>query len=285
VVLEELRSTLDDAGDVAHDRLSAAMFPDHPLGREILGTDESLRGLDVDALLAHHRSLFTASRLTVVASGGVRHDTMCRWADGLPVGVDGALVERSAPDAAVAGRTVTRHGAEQAHVEVGVRALPHGHPDRHALAVASQLLGGGPSSRLYLDIRDDRGLAYDVWSAVVSYTDAGLWSCGAATAPEEVGQVERLLLTHLEVLAQDGPAADEVAVAKGYLHGATELAMEDNGARAAWWAYNEMHHGGELDLDAELAALDAVTPGDVAGVVGRLLACGGGPHVSVVAPH
>jgi predicted Zn-dependent peptidase len=285
VVMEELRSSLDDAGDVAHDRLYAALFPGHPLGREILGSSESLDGLDLDGLLEHHGSLFTASRLTVVAAGGVRHDVMCEWAQTLPIGLDGAMVERSAPDGAVPGRTVTRHAAEQAHVEVGLRALPHGDPDRHALAVASQLLGGGPSSRLFLDIRDDRGLAYDVWSAVVSYTDAGLWLCGAATAPEEAAQVERLLVQHLEALAQDGPASDEVAIAKGYLRGATELAMEDNGTRAAWWAYNEIYHGGALDLEAELAALDGVTPADVAGVVGRLLTCGGGPHVSVVAPR
>jgi predicted Zn-dependent peptidase len=285
VVLEELRSTFDDAGDVAHDRLAAALFPGHPLGREILGTKESLDGLDVDALLQHHGSVVTASHLVVVAAGGVAHETMCRWAERLPIAGDGDVIERSAPGSALPGRTMTSHNAEQAHVEVGVRALPHGHPDRHALSVASQLLGGGPSSRLYLDIRDERGLAYDVWSAVVGYTDAGLWSCGAATAPEEAGKVERLLLEHLEALAQDGPADDEVAVAKGYLHGATELAMEGNGARAAWWAYNEMYHGGELDLDADLAALDAVTAADVAAVVGRLLACDGGPHVSVVTPR
>jgi predicted Zn-dependent peptidase len=270
---------------VAHDRLAAALFPGHPLGREILGTKESLDGLDVDALLQHHGSVVTASHLVVVAAGGVAHETMCRWAERLPIAGDGGVIERSAPGSALPGRTMTSHNAEQAHVEVGVRALPHGHPDRHALSVASQLLGGGPSSRLYLDIRDERGLAYDVWSAVVGYTDAGLWSCGAATAPEEAGKVERLLLEHLEALAQDGPADDEVAVAKGYLHGATELVMEGNGARAAWWAYNEMYHGGELDLDADLAALDAVTAADVAAVVGRLLACDGGPHVSVVAPR
>jgi predicted Zn-dependent peptidase len=285
VVLEELRSTLDDAGDVAHDRMCSALFPGHPLGREILGTKESLEGLDVGGLLEHHEWAVTAPRLVVVASGGVRHETMCRWADALPIAADGGAIERSAPGNPVAGRTMTPHNAEQAHVEVGLRALPHGHPDRHALSVASQLLGGGPSSRLYLDIRDERGLAYDVWSAVVGYTDAGLWSCGAATAPEEAGEVERLLLEHLEALAQHGPADDEVDVAKGYLRGATELAMEGNGARAAWWAYNEMYHGGDLDLDADLAELDSVTAADVAAVVGRLLACGGGPHVSVVRPR
>ena len=284
VVLEELRSTFDDAGDVAHDRLSAALFPNHPLGREILGTKESLGGFDVDALLQHHRALFTASHVVVVAAGGARHEAMCRWAETLPISQNGASVERSAPGNAVPGRTMTRHSAEQVHIEVGVRALPHGHADRHALAVASQLLGGGPSSRLYLDVRDERGLAYDVWSAVGSYTDAGLWSCGAATAPDEARQVEHLLVEHLEALAHDGPEGDEVAVAKGYLKGATELAMEDNGARAAWWAYNEMHHGGDLDLDAELAALEEVTAADVAAVVGNLLACGGGAHVSVVGP-
>jgi predicted Zn-dependent peptidase len=283
VVLEELRAADDDPADVADRQLTEALFPGHPLGREIMGSAESLGRLDVAGLVAYHAGRFCADGAVVASAGAVEHDRMCRWAAGLATAPETPAVDRRPPPPAAASRLVTERPTEQAHVEIGVRALPHGHPDRHALAVANHILGGGPSSALFLDVRDERGLAYDVWSAIASYTDTGLWTAGAAVAPAAAATVERLVVDHMERLAVDGPTEEEVVVARSYLIGSTELALDDHGSLSGWLGFGELYLGGARPVDGELAGLADVTPGDVRRVVAGLLGAAD-PVVSIVAP-
>jgi len=287
VVLEELRASADDHADTAHTALAEALFGDHALSREILGAPSTLAPLTVADLEAHHAAVVNPERVVVAAAGRIDHGALCRWIDGHRVeGPTGSLERRHVPPDGAGSRAETRRVTEQAHIEIGVRGLAHGHADRFVLAVADHLLGGGPSSRLFRDVREERGLAYDTWSAVETYTDTGIWACGAATAPHQAELVESLLRDHLERLANDGPTVEEVADARGYLAGVTELALERNGARAMRLAAGALYLGGVPDLDEELAELARVKPADVQRVAAALLAGAGpsGPSSSVVLP-
>jgi len=287
VVLEELRASVDDHAETAHSALSEALFGHHALSREILGSQSTLDELTVACLEAHHAAMVHPERVVVAAAGRIDHLALCQWIDGHRVeGPAGSFERRQVPSERACARTESRRVTEQAHVEVGVRGLEHGHADRFVLAVADHLLGGGPSSRLFRDIREERGLAYDTWSTTETYTDAGVWACGAATAPHQAELVEGLLRDHLERLATDGPTSDEVADARGYLSGVTELALERNGARAMRLAAGALYLGGVPDLDEELAALARVRPADVQRVAATLLGSAGpaGPSASLVLP-
>ncbi|MDQ3385503.1 MAG: insulinase family protein, partial [Actinomycetota bacterium] len=163
---------------------------------------------------------------------------------------------------------------EQVHLAVGVRALSRSDPDRVALAVANQALGGGLSSRLFQEIRERRGLTYSVYSDATAWSDAGALVVYAATAPARAAEVLGLLHAELDRLASGGISSRELEVAVGGLAGATVLGLEDSGSRMARIGKALLVDGAVLDLDELVARFVAVTTDDVARVVQRVLGSG-----------
>ena len=178
--------------------------------------------------------------------------------------------------------TVDRPG-EQTHIAMGWRSLPAGHPDRYALAVANQVLGGGLSSRLFQEIREKRGLAYSVWSSPSPASDAGQFTAYAGTAPEQATTVLELLDGEVgRLLVADGITEDERDIAVGYLTGSLVLGLEDTASRLGRIGGLMSTLGRVVPVDEDVAGLRAVTVADVAAVVERVL---GGPRsVAVVGP-
>jgi predicted Zn-dependent peptidase len=173
---------------------------------------------------------------------------------------------------------------EQAHLAVGIRALPKGDPDRFALAVANVVLGGGMSSRLFQSIREERGLAYSVYSYTGSYTDCGALVVYAGTAPARLGEVHGLIQAELDRLLADGITDSELRVAKGYLEGSTVLGLEDSGGCMSRIGKAVLVHGDVLSIDEVLARYRAVTRADVQRAVERVLGPGE-RSVAVVGPQ
>jgi predicted Zn-dependent peptidase len=283
VILDELAASLDTPDDRIHVLLAESVFPGHPLGREVIGSAETVRALDRDAIADFHARNYRAEDLVVAATGAIEHDEVLAWmTDRFSAGRSDGLVPRTPPETdPVPVATVDRPG-EQTHVALGWRSLVTGDPDRHALAVANQVLGGGLSSRLFQEIRENRGLAYSVWSAPSPASDAGLFTAYAGTAPEHAATVLELLDGEVARFVADGPTDEEVAIAIGYLSGSLVLGLEDTGSRLGRLGGLMSALGRVVSVEEDLELLAGVTVDDVRRAADRVLA---GPRsVAVVGP-
>lgn len=280
VIREELSAALDDPDDVAATALAEALYPRHPLGREVLGDETSLAALDETSLRSHHARFHRPRNLIVAAAGRVDHeqlvDVVSRWFDPSDDGGETPL-RTAVTDPVEPGRHIGHHG-EQCHLGLGWRAHAALHPDRYALAVLLHVLGDGPSSRLFRIIRDERGLAYEVDASNVVYSDTGTVVISTASAPRHRAEIERVIAGEIEDLAANGVASDELAVAVGYLRGATVLGLEDAGSRMARLAGGELV-GRTVPVGESLDGFEAVTSDDVSRVAAEILT---GPRAEVV---
>jgi len=288
VILEELAMADDDPADMAGERLFEAVFGEHPLGRPIGGSPESIRAARRDDVDRHYRANYRPRDLVVSIAGAVDHDraldrvTAALARAGWPTDAAPPVPRRDdRPVALVGGEAlqVVRRPLEQATVLLGLPGLAVGDDRRPALAVLNSVLGGGMSSRLFQEIRERRGLAYSVYSFAPSYSDAGLFGLYAGCTPGNAGDVARLMLDELAGLATDGITDDERRRALGQLGGAAALALEDSDTRMNRLGRAEITTGEFVDLDASLERVEAVTSDDVRSLAVHLLS---GPLSTVV---
>jgi predicted Zn-dependent peptidase len=277
VILEEIAMHDDDPSDVVHDAFARALFGDTPLGRPVIGSVDSVEGLSRDAVRRWYRSRYAVPSTVVVAAGGVEHHRlvrMVRKAFG-PL-LDGAAAP--APPRAAARPPATRsatqvedRATEQANVVLGTTALRRDDPRRAALQVLNVALGGGTSSRLFQRIREERGLAYSVYSSVASYADTGTFTVYAGCAPGKVDEVLGLVRDELDTVAARGLTDAEVARGKGALKGSLVLDLEDTGARMSRLGKAALLNDELLTADELLDRIAAVTPDDVRAVAADVL--------------
>jgi predicted Zn-dependent peptidase len=272
VILEELAAADDNPEDVVHMRLAESLFPGHPLGREVLGTEASIEGMSRDDIAGFHGEWYRPANLVVAAAGAVDHDDVCATLDGFAgAGPGGTAPQRAAPPGELVPEVIVRHPVEQAHLVLGWRTLDQDDPDRWPLAFANYALGGGTASRLFQEVREERGLAYTVFSSVSLNVDSGALTIYAATSPAKLPEVLAVIDDVVASLVADGITDAEQAVAMGYLEGSLELAQEDSGSRMARIGRSESARGSVLTLDEHLAKLRAVTVDDVHRVLRRVL--------------
>ncbi len=273
VILEELWAAMDTPEDLVHMLASDGVFPAHPLGREVLGDADTVRAMHRDDIAAFFERHYRPANLVVAAAGRVSHDEFCdAVATHLDLAAGGATPEREVPGEDVVPLHTHERPGEQVHLVLGWRGLPSGHDDRYALAVANQILGGGSSSRLFQTIREDRGLAYTVYSWIEAHSDAGMLGTYVGTSPGRSAEVLETLEAELAAIAAGGATDDEFRVAVGYLAGATELGLEDSGSRMGRIGRMLLSTGTVVDLDDQLARLRAVTIDEVDALLARLLA-------------
>ena len=283
VILEELAWSSDTPDDVVHSTLAESLFPGHPLGWEVLGTTDSVKALTVDDIRGFHRDWYRKANLVVSVVGPVDHDIVVDTVESALAGVAvGSQPVRSAPAAHVRSLVSTDRPIEQAHVALGWRGPSHDHPDRHALAVANQLLGGGWSSRLFQEVRERRGMAYAVFSSSGSFTDSGSLSVYAGTSPDRVTELLEVIDEQVSGLASGGPSPREVEVARGGFEGGTIIGLEDVGNRMTRLATSLTLRDRILDIDEYLAAIRAVEVEDVRRVLADIT--GAGRALSLVGP-
>jgi predicted Zn-dependent peptidase len=269
VILEELAMADDDPGDVVSERFFEAVLGEHPLGRPIGGSPETITAVTRDAVWSHYRSNYRPQDLVVTVAGAVDHDALVERVQaaleraGWDLGVDTAPVERRSAAAGVVERgsdlVLVDRAIEQVNVIVGSTALTALDNRRPTLAVLNSILGGGMSSRLFQEIREKRGLAYSVYSFSPGYSDAGLMGMYAGCSPAKVGQVVELMLAEFDKLARDGVTSEEMERARGQMSGASALALEDSDTRMSRLGRSEITLGEFQDLDESLRRLSLVT--------------------------
>jgi predicted Zn-dependent peptidase len=272
VILEELAWSADTPDDVVHQNLATGLFPDHPLGWEVLGSVESVRAMRPDDIRAFHDRWYRRANLVVAVVGAVDHDEICaRVDDGLASLAPGEAPSRRAPEAPVAPHQHALRNIEQAHVALGWRGLDQFDDDRFALAVANQLIGGGWSSRLFQEVREKRGMSYSVYSSMGSYVDSGTFSVYAGTSPERLDELVAVVEEQLADLVAHGPGEREMEVASGGFEGGTVLALEDAGSRMAQLATNLLVRDRVIEVPEYLEKVRAVTAADVQRVLAKVL--------------
>ncbi|WP_239028184.1 M16 family metallopeptidase [Pseudonocardia acidicola] len=282
VVLEEIAMRDDDPEDLLGELFDEVLFADHPLGRPVIGSEESIRGMSRETLHDFWRGEYTTPRMIVAAAGNLVHNQVV---DLVGAALAAAAARHGVDASPVPPRILTSRftlGAgprialrtedtEQAHLMLGVPGLDRYDPRRPVLNVLNTALGGGLSSRLFQQVREQRGLAYSVYSATTAYADAGSLAVYAGCAPERLGEVVGVVRDVLGGLAADGLTAAELARAQGSLRGGLVLGLEDTSSRMNRLGRSELDHGRQRSITESLDRISAVTGDDVAEVAAELL--------------
>jgi predicted Zn-dependent peptidase len=286
VILEEIRMRDDTPDDLVHDVFAGALFARHPLGREIAGSQGSISAVTRDQIATYHADHYQPSNVVVAVAGNVDHDeVVARVAGAQPTDGRPRPHRDGGADIADADRFArVDRPLEQSHVVLGARALRRDDPDRFALAVVDQVLGGGMSSRLFQEVREKRGLAYSVFSYRSAFEETGSLAVYCATAPERVDETLDVVRAELDRLVADGGITDrELAGAKGHLTGSLALSLESSSSRMHRIGRSELTMGEIPSLDWVVEQVEAVTEADVARVIERVLG-DGSRTLAVVGP-
>jgi len=257
VVLQELGEARDTPDDIVFDYLQEAAFPGQALGRSILGSEESLARLTADDLRGWRERHYVNSRLTLVVAGKVDHDAVMQLAEAaFPNGGDAAapLAERAS---FASGRFSDPRRFEQAQLTSGYPAPGHHDPGHDAAALFALAAGGGMSSRLFQEVRENRGLAYSISAATTPYADGGLMSVHAATARKDAGRARDLID---RVLAETAAGLDaaELARAKAQAVASLLMALESPQGQGDYVARQLLVHGRWVPPAEVLARIEAV---------------------------
>ncbi|OZE84288.1 peptidase M16 [Rhodococcoides fascians] len=277
VVLEEISMRDDDPEDLLGDAFLEAMFGDHPIGRPIIGSVESIESMTRSQLHSFHVRRYTPQRMVVAVAGNVDHKQIVSlvrraFAGHLEKGLRPA--EKRSGTARLRQNptlSLTTRDSEQAHLCLGVRAFGRHEGHRWALSVLNSAVGGGLSSRLFQEIREERGLAYSVYSSVDTFADSGAFSVYAGCQPENLGEVTTVIREVLAKVAAVGITDAECARAKGSLRGGLVLGLEDSGSRMNRIGRSELNYGNHRDITDTLARIDSVGNDEVREVAAVLL--------------
>jgi predicted Zn-dependent peptidase len=282
VVLEEIAMRDDDPEDLVGELFDRALFGTHPLALPVIGSEESIRVMDRETLHEFWRGRYTTPQMVVAAAGNLEHEHLVD----LVGKALGAAAERSGADARPVGprrpvpavladgpRLVLQaDDSEQAHLMIGGPGLSRHDPRRSALSVLNTALGGGPSSRLFQQVREQRGLAYSVYSSCIGYADTGSFAVYAGCAPERLDEVVAVVRGVLAEVAADGLTPAEVVRAQGNLRGGFVLGLEDTPSRMNRLGRSELDHGRQRSIAESLNRIAEVTVEDVAALARELLA-------------
>jgi predicted Zn-dependent peptidase len=271
VVVEEIKMVEDTPDDLVHEIFTQGFWENHPLGRPILGTRETVESFQADLLRDYFRSTYTPRNLIVSAVGNLEHDRVRelvqdRFAALNPGGDPGS---EQAPT--VVPKVLIRNKElEQSHICLGASSYPQNHDDRYSSYVLNTLLGGSMSSRLFQNVREKRGLAYAVFSGLSAYRDAGSFTVYAGCANEAVGEVIDLIVEELRGVRQSPVPQAELQRAKDHLKGSLMLSLENTASRMSHLARQEIYFDRQFGLDETLQGVERVTADDVQRVAADL---------------
>lgn len=273
IIVEEIRSYRDDPVDLVGTLFDLAVFGDSPLGREIAGDESSVRTLAHGTLHDFWGRAYRPANCVVALAGDLEHGAMVDLV-ATTFGTGNGVVPGFAAPPDLPSRARVRRlerDTAQAHFCVGVPGLRRDHPEAWALELMSTVLGEGMSSRLFLIVREQLGLAYDVSTMLNAYVDCGAFGVCAGVDPADLGPALEAVLAQLGRLRDEPIPEHELEKAKAFAGGRLELRLEETHHLAGWLGVQEALHEEVLDLDQALERLSAVTPAQIQDLAGRLL--------------
>jgi len=271
VVVEEIKMVEDTPDDLVHEIFTQGFWENHPLGRPILGTKETVESFTTERLRDYFANAYTARNLIVAAVGNLEHERVRELVDEKfgTLSAPGQAMADEAPR--VAPKILIRNKElEQSHLCMGVSSYPQNHDDRYSSYVLNTLLGGSMSSRLFQNVREKRGLAYAVFSGLSAYRDAGTFTVYAGCANEAVGEVLDLIVEELRGV-KAGPVPEaELQRSKDHLKGSLMLSLENTASRMSHLARQEIYFDRQFGLDETLRGIERVSAADVQRVAADL---------------
>ena len=279
VVIEELRMYQDNPQDYVQILFDEVMWPDHPLGWDVAGREETVRGFTAGDCRAHLDAHVLPSTLVISVSGGFQtpaavemiDEAIGPWAgarSGKPARAIAATPPHGSP------LRLVRRSAEQANILVGARAPSYNDPDRYVADILNVILGEGMSSRLFLELRERRALVYDVHSFLSRMSDTGVLGIGLACEPRRAAMALEAAIAELRRLAEEPVGDAELSKAREYAKGRLLLGLESTSALCEYAGQQLLLQGHILEPDEVIARLEAVDAGQVSALAGRLLASG-----------
>jgi predicted Zn-dependent peptidase len=284
VILEELKMYLDQPQDYVHSLFEQIMWPEHPLGRDIVGTVESVTNTNRDDLAEYIAGHYRLPNLVVGLVGALdlgSAEQMVSSRLELPGGNSTGYLPAPGP---LARPVVLLHrkDTEQAHICIGTRGVSYLDDDRYALDLLNTILGEGMSSRLFLEIRERRGLAYDVHSYSTKHSDAGYFAVYLGVDPSKAEEAVDAVLTELRTIAEQPVPEVELTKAREFTKGRMRLGLEGTNSLASWLCQQELLMDKIRTVDEVIARYEAVTVADVQRVAKRVL---GQPlQVAIIGP-
>jgi predicted Zn-dependent peptidase len=272
VVLQEIKMVDDTPDDIVHDIFAEQIWKGHPLGRPILGTKELVTGFTRDLIAEHFAEEYVPPKVIIAVAGNATHAQVVDLFGAGFNGFERAPIER--PDTTpplIPGVNVVHKQLEQVHVVMGFPGLRQSAPERYALFLLNDILGGSMSSRLFQEVRERQGLVYSIHSGVQAFLDTGVLYLYAATDPGNFSKVLKAVMKELRDLKKHGITAEELKRAKDHLKGSLMLSLETSSSRMNRLAKHEMHLGTFLTMDDMIGNIERVEHEQVQALVGELL--------------
>lgn len=265
IILEEIAMHEDSPDDIIHDLFVSALWESHPLGQSVLGHQNVIRTLSRDEVAQYFERFYKPKNVVVASAGNIEHERVVELINRfMNTENAGERHERHTVVPEIRAHTVVYdRPTEQAHIVLGTQGLPRQHPARFTLAVLDNVLGGGMSSRLFQKIREERSLAYSVFSYHSMYVETGLFAVYAGTSHDNTSSVLELIKEELDLILEKGISGEELERSKGHIKGNLVLSMEDSGSRMTRLGKAEICQGEILSMDQLLAKIDAVSSEDV----------------------
>ena len=266
VIIEEMKMVEDTPDELLGELFNGAYFPNHPLGRPIEGTRETVRTFDHKTTVAFHAHEFSSDNLVVAAAGNVEHARLVDLVGTAFYGCEGRVgarehsIDGSSPRPASPIMVEQKGELEQAHLIIAAPWPSALDEDRYQASLLASVMGGGTSSRLWQKIREERGLAYSVGAGGSAFSDVGVFTIYAGTSPTQLDEVLDLSLSEMRQVVREPVPEDELRIAKDQAVSSILLGLESSSARAGTLARQEIIHGRRISPDEAIRKLRAVTP-------------------------
>lgn len=270
VIIEEMKMVEDTPDEFLGELFNAAYFPNHPLGRPIEGTEETVSSFNQDKTASFHAREYAPRNIVIAAAGNIVHSHLVEMAArAFPEGATGENGAHSSPhqgDAPAPAAPILierKKELEQAHLIIAAPWPSARSQDRFSASLLASVIGGGTSSRLWQSIREERGLAYSVGAGASAFTDAGVFTIYAGTSPAQLDKVIDLSLAELRRAVRESVGVDELRLVKDQAVSSILLSLESSSMRAGALARQEIIHGCYISPDEIISRLEAVTSEDI----------------------
>jgi len=272
VVLEEIKRSEDEPSDHVHDLHLQSRWGQHPLGKPVIGTPESVSSFRREHIQAYLERRYRGENVLLSVAGNVDPSKIIQAAEAtlgkLPAGTDDAQPEKPGGEA---GQFEVGKDVEQVHFCIGTDGPSIYDPEYYTMAVMDTALGGSMSSRLFQEIREKRGLAYSVGSYTLAYGAGGAFTVYGGTSPEKWPKVQELVRKEFDQVIESGLDEDELIRVKKQLEGHIVLALESMSSRMMRQAKNELHHGRDIPVEETVDKIRAVTSDKIRTLAARIL--------------
>ena len=282
VIVQEIGAYEDSPEDLVFDHLQETAFPGQPVGRAILGTPESVRSFDGKGLRSYLGRHYRAPDMVIAAAGAVSHSAVLAEVERRFGSFGGPPAPVPEPARFGGGARVVERDLEQAHLALALQGVAQRDPDLYSLQVFTSVVGGGMSSRLFQEVREQRGLCYSIYAYHMPYSDTGMFGLYAGTDAADAPELMRVVVDQI-VAASENLTEAEVARAKAQMKTGLLMALESSGARAEQLARQMIAYGRPIPLDEIVTRLDAVTVAS-ARAAGRALIARGRPAIAALGP-